>query len=73
MNTNMSTFSGSKDERFLFAMFPAELNTRSTGALVEGMQNNLRTAISRAGNFGISFLHHCNWLVSDSASGSLRK
>ena len=25
------------------------LNTRSTGALVAGMQNNLRTPISRAG------------------------
>ena len=54
MKTSMSTFWESRPERFLLTLFPAVLNTRSTGAFVAGMQNNLQTLISRAGQPVIS-------------------
>ena len=69
----MSTFSGSKLERFLLTMFPAELKTRSTGALVDGMQKSLRTAISRAGKCFTSRRHHSNGSAVDVTVGLLRK
>ena len=57
MNTSISTFCESKLARFVSTMFPALLNTRSTGALVAGIQNNVRTPISRAG-YRFTLLRH---------------
>ena len=65
MNTSISTFCGSKLARFVSTMFPALLKTRSTGALVAGIQNNVRTPISRAGYQFILLRHQ--------TSGSSRK
>ena len=59
-NNKQSTFDGFRAALFLLTMIPAELNNRSDGTEVAGIQSNFFESLAKVGKRRSFSLHHCS-------------